>query len=323
MAPTVSVVIPTYERPEFLPGAIETSVEQTYDDIEVIVVDDGSTENYAQDIVDDYPDKVACVQLSSNQGLSAARNAGIEAASGEYVAFLDDDDRWHRTKLAKQVREMARDERIGLVTCPLAAFTPDLEIIHCERTAPSGDLSDEILISNVIGTPSRVLVRRDAIDDIGSFDESLPTKQDWDFYLRLCQEYLVGAADDILCFRRVHESMSSSPESTIRDNKAILEKHEQIIRERGYWRQAIADLNERGGVAYLDENEVSGARQYLWTALRQDPSPRRFALLLLSLTHPRLVDMARTVKRDMEMRSRGCADLELDPNAIPAIDQPS
>lgn len=316
-------MIPTYERPEFLPGAIETAVGQTYDDIEVIVVDDGSSESYAPDIVDDYPDKVTCVQLSSNQGLSAARNAGIEAASGEYIAFLDDDDRWHRTKLAKQVREIERDERIGLVTCPLAAFTPDLEIIHCERTVPSGDLSDRMLISNVIGTPSRVLVRSDAIDDIGSFDESLPTKQDWDFYLRLCQEYLVGATDDILCFRRVHESMSSSAKANVRDNKAILDKHEQLIRDRGHWRQAVADLNARGGRAYLHAGNLPKAKHYLWAALRQDPSKRRGTLFLLSLTHPRLVRAARRAKRGFVVRSRGCDDLNLSPDSIPAIDDPT
>lgn len=320
---TVSVVIPTYERPEFLPGAIETAIGQTYDDIEVIVVDDGSTENYAPEIVDDYPEIVTCVQLPSNQGLSAARNAGIQEASGEYIAFLDDDDRWHRTKLAKQVREIERDERIGLVTCLVAAFTPEIEVIHCEQTAPSGDLADEMLIRNRIGTPSRVLVKREAIDRVGPFDESLPTKQDWDFYLRLAQEYQIGAVEEILCFRRVHESMSSSPEANARDNKTILNKHESLIRERGYWREVVADLNARAGRAYLNAGDLHNAKRYLWASVRQDPSKRPAILLLLSLTHPRFVRAVRRAKREFVVRTRGCDDLDLSPKQIPAIDDPT
>jgi glycosyltransferase involved in cell wall biosynthesis len=320
---TVSVVIPTYERPEFLRGAITTAVEQTYDDVEVIVVDDGSSESYAPGVVDDFPETVNCIPLPENQGLSTARNTGIEAASGDYVAFLDDDDRWHRTKLAKQVQKIERSDGIGLVTCALAAFTPDLEVIHCEQTAPSGDLGDRMLISNVIGTPSRVLVRTDAIDDTGPFDESLATKQDWDFYLRLCQKYRVGSVDDVLCFRRAHESMSGSPKANIRDNKTILDKHEQLIRNRGFWRQAVADLNARGGRAHLHAGNLPKAKRYLWAALRQEPSKRRGILFLLALTHPRLVCAARRAKREFVVRFRGCDDIDFSSESIPAIDEPT
>lgn len=110
----VSVVIPLCERPEYLRGAIKTAVKQTYDAIEVIVVDDGSTEQYADTIVTDFPEHVQYVRHEENSGLSAARNTGIERATGRYVAFLDDGDRWHRGKIEQQLKLLERNGTVRL-----------------------------------------------------------------------------------------------------------------------------------------------------------------------------------------------------------------
>lgn len=307
----VSVVIPTYERPEYLAGAIETARGQTYDNIEIVVVDDGSTEPYADEIVAEYPESVICVRHEQNKGLSAARNTGIRNADGEYVAFLDDDDRWHETKIARQVSALEDDETVGLVTCLVAAITPGRDFVHCETSAPSGDCSETMLMGNQIGTPSRVLVRQDCFDDVGTFDESLPTKQDWDFYLRLCQKWNVAAVVDHLCFRTIHESMSSSPESARRDNQAILEKHESFLRSRGYWEQAQAEIEERVGRAYLRQGDLRTGRQHFREALRMDLSPGRVPLYLLTFAHPAIVSKLRTVKRGLSIRRSGCSDRNL------------
>ncbi|MDG5818588.1 glycosyltransferase family 2 protein [Natronococcus sp. A-GB7] len=299
---TVSVVIPTYERPAFLEGAIETALDQTYDDLEVIVVDDGSETAYVGRIVDDYPDRVVGIEHEENRGLSAARNTGIDRASGEYVAFLDDDDRWDETKIERQVRCVDSSDDVGLVTCLSVSVTPDGEVIHVERDVPSGDLSDAMLRKNLIGSPSRVLVRRTALEEIGGFDENLPTKQDWDLYIRLCQRWHVGAVDDHLCFRTSHESMSSSPEAVTRDYRAVLEKHESLIRERGYWKPATAAIAERAGRAYLDHDELRSARSALKAALSAEPTKRRAALLALSYTHPAVVRSAIAATRYLRSR---------------------
>lgn len=299
---TVSVVIPTYERPAFLEGAVETALDQTYDDLEVIVVDDGSETAYAGAVVDEYPERVIGIEHEENRGLSAARNAGIERASGEYVAFLDDDDRWHETKIERQVRRLESDNRVGLVTCLSVSVTPDGEVIHVERDAPSGDLSDSMLRKNLIGSPSRVLVRRTALEEIDGFDEDLPTKQDWDLYIRLCRNWLVAAVEDHLCVRTSHESMSSSPEAVTRDYRAVLEKHESLIRERGYWESAKAAIAERAGRAYLDHGELRSARSALKAALSAEPTKRRAALLALSYTHPAVVRSAIAATRYLRSR---------------------
>jgi glycosyltransferase involved in cell wall biosynthesis len=305
----VSVVIPTYKRSKYLQGAIKTAVGQTYEDIEVIVVDDGSTESYANKIVSRFSESVKCVSHEDNKGLSAARNTGIRNTSGEYIAFLDDDDRWHKTKIARQVEAINKDERTGLATCLVASISPDNEIIHCETWAPSGDCSEELLIGNSIGTPSRVLVRREAIDDIGTFDESLPTKQDWDFYIRLCQNWRVAAVEDHLCFRTVHESMSSSPNSSKQDNEKILDKHETRIRERELWDQARAEVADRVGRAYLKGGDLKTARRHLWKSVSLDPTVRRRILLGLSYTHPSIVNRVTELKRTVLLSQNDCPDL--------------
>jgi glycosyltransferase involved in cell wall biosynthesis len=300
---TVSVVIPTYNRPSFLDGAVRTALTQTYDDLEVVVVDDGSPTSYAADIVDTYPDTVSCVEHETNRGLSAARNTGVEHATGASIAFLDDDDRWAETKLERQAEVLDADERIGLVTCLCTSVTPAGEVIHAETSAPSGDLADDILRTNCIGSPSRVLVRRRCFDGVGGFDETLPTKQDWDLYLRACQEWRVGAVGDHLCFRTAHESMSSSPASIERDYAAIIEKHERLLRERGALTAARAMAAERAGRAFLGRGDLAGARASLKRAFSAEPTKRRAALLALAHTHPRAVDTAVAAARYVRLRA--------------------
>jgi len=314
----VSVVIPTYERPQFLEGAIQTTLGQTYENTEIIVVDDGSSEQYADEIVSDFPEGVTCIQHDENKGVSAARNTGIRESCGDYVAFLDDDDRWHETKLARQIEVLERNQRAGLATCLIAAITPDNVLIHCETSAPSGDCSEELLVRDEIGTPSCVLVRRECFGDVGTFDESLPTKQDWDFYLRLCQNWKITAVEDHLCFRTVHESMSSSSVAVERDKGKILKKHENLIQNKGLWTQARSAVAEEIGRSYLGDGELKQARTYLRQSFIE-PSARRLILLVLSYTHPQVVNSAITIKRKIFLRITGCTELEISSTVIPGL----
>jgi glycosyltransferase involved in cell wall biosynthesis len=314
---TVSTVIPTYERPEYLRGAIETALRQTYSDIEVVVVDDGSSERYADEIVSQFSEDILCVYHNENKGLSAARNTGIERSSGKYIAFLDDDDRWDKNKLARQVEALEKNKQVGMATCLVAAITPDNRLVHCEKSAPSGDFSDGILIGNQIGTPSRVVVSRECLDDIGRFDESLQTKQDWDFYIRLCQEWDIIAVNDHLCFRTVHDSMSSSPESSRRDNKKIIKKHEDLLRSRGYLKQSKAEVAQRVGRAYMNEDDLKRARKHFSKALKQDPSVKRVLLYMLTFTSSKMIHKLRAMKRRLTMYQSGCSSTDATQKGLP------
>ena len=316
--PLVSVVIPTYERPEYLEGAIQTALGQTYENIEVIVVDDGSTELYVDDTVATFPESVVCVRHNENKGLSAARNTGIRNSDGKYVAFLDDDDRWHRTKLSRQVAPLEREPEAGLATCFIAAITPDNELVHCSTSAPEGDCSDELLVRNCIGSPSRVVVRRDCFNDVGLFDESLPTKQDWDFYIRLSQNWQIVAVKAHLCFRTIHESMSSSPDAVRRDKKAVAKKQEKLIRASNRWKQTQAAIDEEVGRTYLDVGDLKEARRHLRKSLTL-PNIKRLVLFSLSFTHPSIVESVTQVKRKIALQLRDCSELEVTSDTIPGL----
>jgi glycosyltransferase involved in cell wall biosynthesis len=239
---------------------------------------------------------VKCVIHEEKKGLSADRNTGIRNASGEYIAFLDDDDRWHKSKIDRQISALEENETAGIATCLVVAVTPDNEIVHCDTDAPSGDCSKELLINNKIGSPSRVLVRRECIEEIGIFDESLPTKQDWDFYLRLCQDWNVLAVNDYLCFRTIHHSMSSSASALERDKNTILKKHEDLIRSAGVWKQAKASILEEVGRVYLRDNKLKKSRTYLRQSL-SNVTTRRLVLLLLTYTHPIIITNITKLKR--------------------------
>lgn len=316
----VSVVIPTYNRPEFLKGAIETAVGQSYPNIEVVIVDDGSKRAYAEEIVSESAESVNLITHNENQGLSAARNTGIENSTGRYIAFLDDDDRWHKTKITRQVEAIQKDKQAGLATCLVTSISPNNEVIHRESDAPSGDCSDEILVGNIIGSPSRILVDREALNDTGGFDESLPTKQDWDFYIRLCQQWRVVAIKDQLCFRTIHESMSSSPESSRQDNETILNKHESRIRKEGLWAQAKAEIADRVGREYLKDGDLETAQQHLEESVSLNPTIRRRILLGLSYTHPIIINRVIGLKRKVLLRRNNYSGLNIDSTEIPGLE---
>ncbi|MFA1610784.1 glycosyltransferase family 2 protein [Halobellus rubicundus] len=309
--PSLSVVIPTYNRSRFLDGAIETAVNQTYTDLEVLVVDDGSEKEYATEIVEQYPTNVQCIVHDENRGLSAARNTGIANADGEYIAFLDDDDRWHEAKLEKQVKTLEASPEAGLATCRLASIDGDGNLLRCDGDVVDGDISDEIYTRNLIGTPSRVMVRREALPGKGPFDEDLPTKQDWDFYIRLCQEWRVVGVGDILCFRTRHGGMASDPADAEDDNNRVIEKHRDEIERRGLESETMANYNEKVGVTYLLDGQVRSAREFLWRAFSEKPSNTRLALVGLSLAPIGFFERALRTKRCYERISRDC-ESEID-----------
>jgi glycosyltransferase involved in cell wall biosynthesis len=304
--PSLSVVIPTYNRPRFLDGAIETAVNQTYTDLEVLVVDDGSEKEYTTEIVEQFPNNVQCIVHDENRGLSAARNTGIANADGEYIAFLDDDDRWHDAKLEKQVNTLEASPEAGLATCRLASIDGDGDLLRCDGDVVDGDISDEIYKQNLLGTPSRVVVRREALPRERPFDEALPTKQDWDFYIRLCQEWQVVGIDNILCFRTRHGGMASDPEDAEADNMRVIENHRDEIERRGLWSETMANYNEKVGVTYLLDGQGESAREFLWRAFSGEPSATRLALVGLSFAPNSVFEPVLETKRWYERMSRDC-----------------
>lgn len=178
--PLVSVVIPTYDRPHLLKRAIESVLAQTYDAIELIVVDDcspTSVEDVVQTIAtDEFEVGVKFVRHDENQGGCAARNTGLEVTSGDYIAFLDDDDRWHEMKVEKQVRAFQRStDDTGLVYTGIRQVDGQDNTNAVKTPETSGDVLKRLLCTNFIGTFSAVMVRAEVIKPVGYLDKRFPS----------------------------------------------------------------------------------------------------------------------------------------------------
>lgn len=207
----VSVIIPTYNRASSIGNSIQSVLNQTWQNYEIIVVDDGSTDNTRQ-VVDSFTDKrVRYICMEQNGGASRARNMGISLAESEFVAFLDSDDEWMPEKLEKQMQVMLQaSEKVGLVYCRMRGTKKDGTTLICpELWRPveklQGHILFSLLVENVIGTPA-MLIRKICIEQAGLFDESLKCIEDWELVLRIAEKWEIGFVDDILV--EVHFSES-------------------------------------------------------------------------------------------------------------------
>ncbi len=189
----VSVVIATYGRPERVQRAIASVQKQTYPNVEIIVVDDSAEYNDA--VADTHG--VRYVYDGDPQGLSHARNRGIEFADGEYIAFLDDDDQWIETKLEQQVASLI-EHGGGLLTCWRYMASEDGHVQTVAKTDIDGDVVKKLLCRNVVGPPSGVVISRDVVETVGDFDESFQLWEDREWYLRVALEYDVHCVEEPL-----------------------------------------------------------------------------------------------------------------------------
>ncbi|MFO8009049.1 MAG: glycosyltransferase [Candidatus Brocadiia bacterium] len=185
----VSIVIPTYDRAEMLPAAIESALGQTYPDMEVVVVNDGSPDDTDR-AVDPYLDEPNFLYVKQeNRGLAAARNRGISESHGQYLNFLDDDDRLHPEMVARTACLLDRDESLAFVYCDTIRVAPDgTESTHYSVGEVRGTLNGDIfptLLKHGYFPVHGVLVRRSAVEEVAGFDESLEACEDYDLWLRI------------------------------------------------------------------------------------------------------------------------------------------
>ena len=195
--PEISVVIPTRDRLQLVLAALDTVLLQAGVDLEVIVVDDGSSDGTA-DAVRALPDsRVRVVRNEVSGGVSRARNAGVAVSTGPWIAFLDDDDLWAPGKLSAQLAALkAADAHIS--------FTSAVEIDAERRPrfliqAPVAEsLLSRLLVSNVVGTPSSVVVSREAFDRVEGFDPAFSVLADWDLWLRVLEGHDAAPCPEVL-----------------------------------------------------------------------------------------------------------------------------
>ena len=206
MEEMVSVIVPTYNREKYIERAVQSILRQTYDRYEIIIVDDGSTDNTWEIIqkLEEIDRRIRYIKLEKNQGPAHARNIGLQEAKYEYIAFLDSDDEWLPNKLELQMGKMRESsEDTALIFCRMSGIRrggngryvcPDRSI---EKEILEGEIFSRLLRANVIGTPS-VLVRKKCLEQVGGFKESLTCLEDWEWVLRIAKNWMIGFVDEIL-----------------------------------------------------------------------------------------------------------------------------
>ncbi len=190
----VSIVIPTYNRPEYLKKAIKTVLAQTYENTEIIIVDDASEADNKK-VIDSFNDKqVFYFRNEKRSGAPFSRNKGIRETKGEYIAFLDDDDEWKPEKLEKQLKEF-ENKNIGLVVC----YSLDKRFGITRVSKPKKSISyADLLKSFNLSSTSSYVVRKKTIEKVGFFDEKLPSAQEYDLALRIAQMYEIRTVPEVL-----------------------------------------------------------------------------------------------------------------------------
>jgi glycosyltransferase involved in cell wall biosynthesis len=210
---TVSVIIPTYNRADLLPQAIDSVLAQTLPAWEIIVADDGSTDNTAQ-VVAQYGQRVRYVPLPHRAQIGATRNGGLQIATGEFIAFLDSDDLFLPDKLVIQVPILAAQSDIALVYSDGYYFTDDIRRstghVMDGLPSPSGNVLPQLLIGNFLAPPT-VLVRRRHLDQVGLFreDPDLFGVEDYSLWTRLAAQFpFAFVPGEVAAIRRHPSSMS-------------------------------------------------------------------------------------------------------------------
>ena len=277
--PEVSIVVPAHNAGRTLAQTLASVIAQTVVDYEVIVVDDGSTDDTAQ-VAGQAQDSRVTVVSTANGGVARARNHGIARATGSFVAFLDADDLWRPTKLADQLQRLAADPGAGVCVTAATRIDDRSREIGLMGLEDTRDTCTALLLrSMVAGCISSGLVRRSLLEAVGGFDPAFSQCADWDLWLRLSRETRFSLLDEDLVLYRTHAgNMSDNISLLERDSFAVLDKFfaceasgpYQPLRRRAYSNHWLICSG-----SYLHAREPGNSFRCLANALREDPSNLR------------------------------------------------
>ena len=278
--PRVSIIIPAYNAENTIVETIISLQKQTLQDIEILVIDDGSKDKTV-DVVQQLTDPRIQVFIYPNGGVSVARNRGIEKAKGEFIAFVDSDDLWTEDKLELQLAALEQHPDASAVyswTVNMMDNGKSLSFVQGGESTLEGNIYPDLLLGHFIGNASNVLVRRDVIDVVGGYEPNLEFS-DWDFCLRVAAKFnfAVVPKPQIL-YRKIAGSMSSNVDSTEKEGLRALERAYQMAPpELQYLRnhslaflyRHLADLSLNYNT---DAKGLDYAQNKLWQAIKLYPA---------------------------------------------------
>jgi glycosyltransferase involved in cell wall biosynthesis len=281
--PRVSVIIPTYNRSMFLRAAIASVLGQTFQDFEIVVIDNGSKDDI-QEIVTEFKDRrIKCLRITTNNGVSPARNLGIQNSNGKYVAFLDDDDEWLPTKLERQISKFENGPSIvgGVYTGYTVVDRNTGRTIGEVMPQKRGSLVHDLCITNYVGTASTVVLRRDCFNHVGLFDESIGYAEEYDLWIRISREFHFDYVQASLVKYSFHgNNASSNVEHVIKGCEALDRKYGSVFaaNSKGY-----SYFHRTMGELYCYTGDTRKGRKMFFKAIRMYPfSFKHYLYLYLS-----------------------------------------
>jgi glycosyltransferase involved in cell wall biosynthesis len=274
----VSVIIPTFNSGQYIKAALESVFNQTYKNIEVIVVDDGSTDN-TRVVLEAFMKQIKYI-YKENGGPASARNRGVKEAKGEFIAFLDADDMWLPEKIELQFGVFVKDQRIGLVSCNHHQIDEKGQIL--EESKHIHYLSQKVLfnvllVKNVVSGGSNAIIKKECFDKVGLFDEHLHGTEDWDMWLRIAKYYDVKFVEQPLVKIMVRQnsiSGTTNADKMLENELRVLDKlfnskdikFNWYLKNRSYCYRYFC-----AAWAFWDARERSKAKKYILKSLFTNP----------------------------------------------------
>lgn len=242
----ISIILPTYNRKHCIKRAIDSVLNQTYKDFELIIVDDGSTDGTEEYIASMQELKIRYIYNTKNVGTSEARNIGIRAANGEYIAFQDSDTVWVENKLEKQVTYMnSLDSRVGMIYSPYKRIYPEYSIVYPSLDVPiaekNGDILRFLLEHPLVDTPT-MMIRKNVLSEVGGFNSEMKALEDYELSIRIASKYHVNIIDEIFVLSYSQEdSLSNNHEKYMQGAFFLLQKHRKLFEQ---YNMTVAYLNQ-------------------------------------------------------------------------------
>lgn len=242
----ISVVIPTYNRAHCIERAIRSVLDQTYSELELLIIDDGSTDDTEKVVKAIQDDRLQYICLKKNSGACMARNVGVQYAKGDIIAFQDSDDCWYADKLEKQMGYWAEHPECNMIYSAYMLKRgngKDVRVPYAETWGNlEGNIFNTLLVNNTVGTPT-ILFRKASFLDAGGFDERMECLEDWDFAIRFAEKNRIGYVEEVLMDAYLMEGGISSHIGNFCLNRCrMIVKYRKPLLERGLFDRVTLDL---------------------------------------------------------------------------------
>ncbi len=263
----VSVIMCVWNGEQTIRESLCSVLNQTFRDFELIVIDDGSTDGSMAAIADNGDQRIKRFSFE-NAGPAVARNRGIHQSSGNFITFMDADDVWLTQKLERQLKALQRHPEASVAYCWVDRFECDVRVRqpHAYGTL-SGNVYERLLVGNLVGNGSNILVRREALEEVGLFHESLLAAEDWELNLRLAARHkFIAVQEALVLYRQTPGSITSDLERMERGVQLAIQK---VFREAPVELRYLMHQREANFYDFMASRICRGvrSRQQAWYAL--------------------------------------------------------